>query len=101
MPPGALLQEWPSLESIVAVLAIFILFPPVAGAVGGALAFARAKERLRQRLVIGAVAGLLTPFLIAWRGGHPTITAIICWCIFGGYAAADGISILLKAISGE
>ncbi len=100
MPPGALLQEWPSLESIVVVLAIIILSPAVAGAVGGGLAFARAKERLRQRLVLGALAGWLTAWF-AWRPGHSTAIiswCVISWCILGGYAAADGISILLKAI---
>jgi hypothetical protein len=93
MPPGALLESWLGPEFI---LVFIILFPAVAGAVGGGLAFARAKERLLQRLVLGALAGVLT----AWPlfGIHPSLYLFFVWCIVGGYAGADGISILLKAI---
>ncbi len=97
MPPGAQVQNYPSPVSILVMLVIIILFPVVTGAVGGALAFARAKERLRQRLVLGALAGVLTAWF-AWPGVHTNITAFTFLCILGGYAGADGISILLRAI---
>lgn len=88
-----MLESWLGPEFIVLFL---ILLPAVAGAVGGGIAFARAKERLGQRLVLGALAGVLT----AWRlfSIHPSLYLFFVWCIVGGYAVADGISILLKAI---
>jgi hypothetical protein len=93
MPPGALLESWLGPEFIVVFL---ILLPAVAGAVGGGIAFARAKERLRQRLVLGALAGALTGLRLFMI--HPSLYLFFIWCVVGGYAAADGISILLKAI---
>jgi hypothetical protein len=97
MPTAALLESWPAPEL---VLGIFILFGAVVGVAGGALAFARAKERLRQRLMLGALAGALTSWLVfsLIRGPDDTIRTHIFWCIVGGYAGADGILVLLKAI---
>lgn len=91
MPLGALLEGW-----FLPVLVLPFFFGAVAGAVGGGLAFARAKERLRQRLVLGALAGTLTGWVAVQRAD--TITQFVFWCIVGGYAGADGTSILLKAI---
>ena len=101
MPPGVLLEGWPTLGFVV----LFIILPGVvAGAAGGGLAFARAKERLWQRLVLGALTGPLTcGFLLRHLVTlQSTVTfrvfAFVFSCIVGGYAGADGISILLKAI---
>jgi heme O synthase-like polyprenyltransferase len=91
MPLGALLESW-----LLPVLVLPFVFGAIAGAVGGGLAFARAKERLWQRLVLGAIAGALAGWVAVQRAD--TITQFVFCCIVGGYAGADGISILLKAI---
>ena len=104
MPLGALLEGW-GIGFL--LLPIFILLGAVAGAVGGGIAFARAKERLRQRLVLGALAGALTGCWVALLGADTITTRTqwprlytlsFFWCMVGGYAGADEISILLKAI---
>lgn len=107
MPLGALLESW---SLVVWLAGVLILLGAVVGAAGGGLAFARAKERLRRRLVLGGLAGALTgwvvmqnsdtflkPLLAQWPRSY-TLTAFAFWCFVGGYAGADGISILLKAI---
>ena len=91
MPPGALLESW----DLGLFLLVFTLLGGVAGAVGGGLAFARAKERLRQRLALGALAGALTSWVVALPHYVHTPTSLVFWCIVGGYAGADGISILI------
>lgn len=96
-PLSALMESWPD---PVLVVAFFALLGTVPGAAGGALAFARAKERLWQRLVLGALAGAVTSWVLfsSLQGPDDTIRAHAFWCIVGGYAGADGISILLKAV---
>ena len=97
MPLCALLESWPD---PVLIVAFFALLGAVAGAAGGALAFARARERLWQRLVLGALAGALTSWAMfsSMHGPDDTIRTHVFGCIVGGYAGADWISILLKAI---
>lgn len=92
-----LLESWPGL---VVVLSFFALLGVVAGAGGGGIAFVRAKERLQQRIVLGVFAGVLTSCIVFWSvpGPNDTITTHILCCIVGGYAGADGISVLLKTI---
>ena len=94
MPLGVLLEGW----DLPLFLLVFTLLGAVAGAAGGGLAFARARERLRQRLVLGALAGALTSWVVALPHYVHTPTLLVFSCIVGGYAAADGVSILLKAI---
>ena len=91
-----LLESWPA---PVLVVSFFALLGAVAGVAGGGLAFARAKERLWQRLVLGALAGALTSLVafFSMQGPKDTVTAHVFLCIIGGYAGADGISILLTA----
>jgi hypothetical protein len=93
---AALLESWPSPAL---VLSYFALLGAVAGVGGGGLAFARSKERLWQRLGLGALAGALTSLVVffSMQGPDDTVAAHLFWCIVGGYAGADGISILLKA----
>ena len=93
---GALLESWPGPAL---VLSYFALLGAVAGAGGGGIAFARAKERLWQRLGLGALAGALTSLVVffSMHGPDDPVIAHVFWCIAGGYAGADGISILLKA----
>jgi hypothetical protein len=81
------------------VVSFFALLGAVAGVAGGGLAFARAKERLRQRPVLGALAGALTSVAVFFSmpGPDDTVTAHVFLCIVGGYAGADEISILLRA----
>jgi hypothetical protein len=90
-PPGVLLEGW-----LLPLLILPFFIGAVAGAVGGALAFVRAKEQLRQRLVLGALAGIPTGWVAVQRAD--TTTQFVFWCIVGGYAGADGVSILLKVI---
>lgn len=91
-----LLESWPAPAL---VFSFFALIGAVAGSAGGGIAFARAKERLWQRLALGALAGALTSWVVFWwiRGPDDTIRAHVLLCIVGGYAGADGVSILLKA----
>ena len=97
---GLLLESWPAPGLIVA---FFALLGTVPGAGGGAIAFARAKERLWQRLVLGALAGALASVVVFFsvHGPDDTLTTHVFWCIVVGYAGADGISILLKGIRRE
>lgn len=92
---GVWLESWlgPAL-----VLSYFALLGAVAGAAGGGIAFARSKERLWQRIGLGALAGGLTSLVVFFSvpGPKDTIAAHVLLCIVGGYAGADGISILLK-----
>ena len=88
---AALLEGW----DVGLFLLVFTLLGAVAGAVGGGLAFARAKERLRQRLVLGGVAGALISLVVALPHYVHTPASLVFWCIVGGYAGADGISILI------
>ncbi len=92
---AALLESWPDPALVVS---FFALLGAVVGAAGGGLAFARAKERLWQRLILGALAGALTSWVVfsSMHGPDDTITTHVFLCIVGGYAGADGISILLK-----
>jgi len=71
MPLGAMLESWPAPGL---VLGIFIVFGAVVGAAGGGLAFARAKERLWQRLVLGALAGALTSLVVFFSMRGPDDT---------------------------
>jgi hypothetical protein len=112
MPPGALLESWGPPVGV--IFTFFILLGAVPGAVGGSLAFARAKERLRQRLALGALAGALTSLTLLWNshtlnkvfsniptfepGRLTTLFVFVLCCLVGGYAGADGISMLLKAV---
>lgn len=93
---GVWLESWPGPGL---VLSYFALLGVVAGAAGGGIAFARAKERLWQRLGLGALAGALTSLVVFFsvQGPKDTVTVHVLLCIVGGYAGADGISILLKA----
>jgi hypothetical protein len=104
---AALRESW----SLVVWLAWgFILIGAAVGTAGGGLAFVRAKEGLRQRLVLGALAGALTSWLVTqntYTFARPllpqgprwyVLTAFVFWCVVGGYAGADGISTLWKAI---
>lgn len=93
---GVWLESWPGPAL---VLSYFALLGAVAGAAGGGIAFARAKERLWQRLGLGALAGALTSLVVFFsvQGPKDTVTVHVFLCIAGGYAGADGISILLKA----
>ena len=94
---GVLLESWPD---PVLLVSFFALLGAAAGVAGGGLAFARAKERLWQRLLLGALTGALTSLVVFYsmHGPDDTIEAHVFWCILGGYAGADGISILLKAL---
>jgi hypothetical protein len=94
MSSSVLLESW----DLGLFLLVFTLLGAVAGAVGGGLAFARAKEQLRQRLVLGALAGALISWVVALPHYVRNPTSLVFWCIVSGYAGADGISILLKAI---
>ncbi|MGO8814149.1 MAG: hypothetical protein ACLQVG_05690 [Terriglobia bacterium] len=95
MSPSVLLESWgPPVGLIVAA---FVLVGAVAGTVGGGIAFARARELLRQRLVLGALAGALTSSVMIPAFMNPFTRFVLC-CLVGGDAVADGLSILLKAI---
>ena len=91
LPLGALLESW-----FILMLPIIIAFGALAGAVGGGIAYARAKERLWLRLVLGAFAGALTGFVGLQKQVIDTTPVFVFACVVGGYVGADGICILFK-----